>query len=151
MGRHESCAAPRRGAGRRRSCTWRRAVLRGRLGVHSWVQVGQRLCKENAYAMAADGLAAAIAIGEAESLFGDVAHLLVRWESAIAVGVRRSVATLQPDLVHPQAAELLAVREKVLVDAQPAVKIRVELGHPRADTVGVELVVPCPVQRVGEV
>src|SRR4029077_13699051 len=81
-----------------------------------------------------------------ESLFGDVAHLLVRCESAIAVGIRRSVAPLQPDLVHPQASELLAVREKVLVDAQPAVGIRVELGHPRADTVGVELVVPCPVQ-----
>src|SRR5438874_2615339 len=71
--------------------------------------------------------------------------------SAVTVRVRRGVAALQSDLVHAQASELLAVREKTLVDAQPAVGVGVELGHPGADAVRVELIVTSAVQRVGEV
>jgi hypothetical protein len=70
--------------------------------------------------------------------------------SAVTVRIRRSVAALQSDLVHTQATELFAMREEALVDAQPAVGVGVELGHPGPDAVRVELVVPRPVQRVGE-
>src|SRR4051794_25568742 len=59
---------------------------------------------------------------------------------SIAVGVRRGVTSLQPDLVDSTAAELVAVREEALVDAQPAVRLGVEFRHPRADAVRVELV-----------
>src|SRR5215218_11201272 len=72
-------------------------------------------------------------------------------QSAVAVRVRRSVATLESDLVNAQATELIAVREEALIDAQPAVRVCVELGHPGADAVGVELIVPRPVERVGQV
>src|SRR4051794_40012196 len=71
--------------------------------------------------------------------------------SAVTVRVGRGVAALQSDLVHAQATELLAVREESLVDAEPAVGVGVELGHPGAHAVRVELVVPRSVQRVGEV
>src|SRR5215212_8281276 len=72
-------------------------------------------------------------------------------QSAVAVRVRRSVATLESDLVNAQATELVAVREEALIDAKPAVRVCIELGHPGADAVGVELVVPRPVERVGQV
>ena len=71
----------------------------------------------------------------------------------VAVGIRGRVAALQPDLVHPQAPELRAAREELLVEAQPAARgrIGVDLGQPAAHAVRVELVVPRPVQRVGQV
>src|SRR5689334_12407814 len=72
-------------------------------------------------------------------------------DSAVAVRVRRGVATLEPDLVRTQPAEVVAMREEPLVDAQPAVLADVQLRHPGADPVGIELVVPGAVQRVGEV
>src|SRR4029077_14521497 len=48
---------------------------------------------------------------------------------------------------------VVAVREELLVQAQPAARGRggVELGEPAAHAVRVELVVPRPVQRVGQV
>src|SRR6476619_7089602 len=41
--------------------------------------------------------------------------------------------------------------EEPLVNAQPDLGVDVELGHPGADAVGVELLVPRAVERVGEV
>ena len=62
----------------------------------------------------------------------------------VAVGVGGGVAALQPDLVHAQAAEVRAVGEEAVIEAQPAagVRISVDLGQPGAHPVRVELVVP---------
>ena len=55
--------------------------------------------------------------------------------------------------MHAQAAEVRAAGEEAVIDAQPAacVRIGVDLGEPGAHAVRVELVVPRPVQRVGQV
>ena len=54
-----------------------------------------------------------------------------------AVGITRRVTALQPGLVHPQAAEFVAVREEPGVGNQPArVNVGIELGQPCADAVG---------------
>ncbi|EUA10233.1 hypothetical protein I553_3839 [Mycobacterium xenopi 4042] len=54
-----------------------------------------------------------------------------------AVGVAGRITALQPRLVHPQPAELLAVREEAGVGHQTASgDVSVELGHPRADALG---------------
>src|SRR3712207_904672 len=51
--------------------------------------------------------------------------------SAVAVGVRGGVATLQPGLVGTQAAPVVAVREEALVEGEPAARrVGVHLGHP---------------------
>src|SRR5260370_19825430 len=68
-----------------------------------------------------------------------------------AVGVAGGVAALQPDLVRSAAAECVALEEEPLVERDPAALAHVELGHPGAHAVRVELVVPRTVQRVGEV
>src|SRR6202034_193560 len=68
-----------------------------------------------------------------------------------AVGIAGRVAALQPDLVRAAATERVALHEEPLVERDPAAGVRVYLGHPRADAVRVELLVPRPVQRVGEV
>src|SRR6185369_13684629 len=65
-----------------------------------------------------------------------------------AVRVAGRVAALQPGLMHPQPAEVVAVRKERRVGNQPAVGC-IELGHPGADTVGIELVIPRRVQRIG--
>src|SRR5680860_1142444 len=58
---------------------------------------------------------------------------------------------LDTDLGHASAAELVAMREEPLFHAHSATGVDVDLGHPGADAVGVELVVPRAVERVGEV
>src|SRR3954454_10491462 len=58
---------------------------------------------------------------------------------------------MQTELLYPSAAKLVAVRKEPLVHAQAATGVDVELGHPGADAVGMELVVPRTVERVGEV
>src|SRR5262249_40100971 len=68
-----------------------------------------------------------------------------------AVRVAGCVAALEPDLVHPATAEHVAFEEEPLVEADAAALADVELGHPGADAVWEELLVPSPVQRVGEV
>src|SRR5260370_42298052 len=68
-----------------------------------------------------------------------------------AVGVARRVAALEPDLVHATAAERVTFDEEPLVETDSARRGDVELGHPRTDPVGVELLVPRPVERVREV
>src|ERR1019366_9488763 len=62
--------------------------------------------------------------------------------------VRGSVATLQPDLVHPQAPELVAAREEPLVDGQPAAcgRIGLDLGQSwSAGSAG--MVIPLPARH----
>src|SRR5690606_8583708 len=54
--------------------------------------------------------------------------------------VRRGVATREPDLVRPVA--LLQLQQEALVERDAATRQHVELGHPAADAVRVELRVP---------
>src|SRR5205814_2239206 len=68
-----------------------------------------------------------------------------------AVGVARSVPALQPDLVRAAPAEHVALKEEALIKADAAALGDVQLGHPGADAVRVELLDPCTVDRVGEV
>src|SRR4051812_2842695 len=72
--------------------------------------------------------------------------------SAVAVGVRRGVSTLQPHLVRPQAAPVVTGDEEPLVEGHAAGgRIGVDLGHPGAHAGREELVVPGAVERVGQV
>src|SRR6266446_9750946 len=71
--------------------------------------------------------------------------------SRVAVRVAGCIAALEPDLVHPPAPEDVAFEEEPLVEADAAALANVKLGHPRADAIGVELIVPRAIQRVGEV
>jgi hypothetical protein len=58
------------------------------------------------------------------------------------------VAALRPGLMHPQAMEIVAVREEADIrDKTARGDIGVELGHPYADAVGAEHLFPCRVQR----
>jgi len=59
--------------------------------------------------------------------------------SGVAVGIAGRIATLQPDLVDPATAEHLTIEEEPLVEADPAATLDIELGHPGADAVWVEL------------
>src|SRR5687768_9403028 len=82
----------------------------------------------------------------------DGAREPLRRRSAVAVGVRGGVPSLQAYLVRAPSAEVLAVREEALVDAKTAGRgVGVDLRHPGADAVGEELVVPGAVERVGDV
>src|SRR6266508_249653 len=74
------------------------------------------------------------------------------WSARVAVGVAGGVAALQPGLAHPQPAEVLPAGEEARVRGDAAgVQVGVELGRPGADAVGVEDVVPDPVEGVGDV
>src|SRR5215213_5536199 len=53
--------------------------------------------------------------------------------------------------MHTSAAELLPAGEEPLVQAHLTAGADVDLGHPCADAVGMELVVPGAVERVREV
>src|SRR5258707_4584829 len=74
-----------------------------------------------------------------------------RPRSGVAVRVAGCIAALEPDLVHPAAAEYVAFEEEPLVEADAAAIANVKLRHPRADAIAVELIVPRAIQRVGEV
>src|SRR5690606_29860564 len=63
--------------------------------------------------------------------------------------VRRGVATREPDLVRPVA--LLQLQQEALVERDAATRQHVELGHPAADAIRVELRVPRAVERVRDV
>src|ERR1700722_9977703 len=67
----------------------------------------------------------------------------------VAVGGRRCATALQPDLVGAQPPEV--GDEEVLVELEAAVRFDVRFDHPRADSVGIELVVPGSVERIREV
>src|SRR5215216_4848142 len=76
----------------------------------------------------------------------------VAWSAGVAVGVAGGVAGLQPGLVDPQPAEVVAVGEEPRVHGHPTrPRVGVQLGRPGPDAVGVEDVVPDPVERVGDV
>src|SRR5690242_21771356 len=62
--------------------------------------------------------------------------------------IRRRVPAFESHLVRARLAE---VDEEVRVDGEAAVRGGVELHHPAGESVGVELVVPRAVERVGEV
>jgi hypothetical protein len=63
--------------------------------------------------------------------------------AGVAVRVAGRVAALEPGLVHPQAAELVAVREQSAVgDKTSCGDVGVKLGHLRPDAVGVDRFVP---------
>src|SRR5215203_3635801 len=66
----------------------------------------------------------------------------------IAIGIGRSVAALQPDLVRSLVTE---VEEEVRVEGHPAFGVGIELDHPALDAVGIELGVPGHVEGIGEV
>src|SRR5262249_47580753 len=69
-----------------------------------------------------------------------------------AVRVAGRVTALEPDLVHPQPPEVVAVREESGVGRQTACgDIGVELGHPCPDAVWVKDLVPRCVKRVGHI
>src|SRR5215467_16019603 len=67
-----------------------------------------------------------------------------RRSGGVAVRVARSVAALQPDLVRTAPAEHVALEEEALVEADAAALGDIQLGHPVADAVRVELLVPAP-------
>src|SRR6185312_3211070 len=72
--------------------------------------------------------------------------------AGVAVRVAGSVAALQPGLMHPQPTEIVAVwEESDIRDKTARGDIGVELGHPCADAVGVEHLVPCRIQRVRDI
>src|SRR5262245_13914008 len=66
----------------------------------------------------------------------------------IAVGIRRSVAALQPNLMGTQPVEL---QEEFLIQLHPASRIRVNLYHPALYAIRIKLLVPRRIQRVGVV
>src|SRR4029077_5674639 len=72
------------------------------------------------------------------------ASLLVR----VAIGVRRGVASFQAHLVRAQPVEL---DKELFIEFDPTVWVRIDLLHPTLETIGIELLVPRRVERVGEV
>src|SRR5581483_4266221 len=72
-----------------------------------------------------------------------------RSRSREAIGVRRTVAALEPDLMRSMA--LRPVDEEIRVEGDAAAWIHVELHHPAVDAFGVELRIDRAVERVGEI
>src|SRR5687767_5468995 len=68
--------------------------------------------------------------------------------SGVAVRVRRRVATFQPDLV---GAHTVCLEEEPRVQIHAAFGSQIHLGHPTADTLRVELVIPGRIEPVGDV
>ena len=65
--------------------------------------------------------------------------------AGVAVRVAGRVTALEPGLVDPQAAEVVAVREEPGIgDKAARGDVGVELGHPCPDAVGVERRRPTP-------
>src|SRR5690606_6511986 len=67
----------------------------------------------------------------------------------VAERVGRGVAALQAHLVRPKAIGEL--HEEVLVDAEVAIRLGIDLHHPTLDAVGIELRIPGRIQGVGDV
>src|SRR5215469_643595 len=65
-----------------------------------------------------------------------------------AIGIRRSVPAFQPKLVRAEPIEL---DEKPFVQLHAAIWMRVDLYHPAFHSIGIELVVPWRVKRIGEI
>src|SRR4029450_13902572 len=71
--------------------------------------------------------------------------------AGVAVGVAGGFAALEAGLVHPQPAEVVAVREEPGVGGQPALRPGGQLAPPGPDPARVEDVVPDGVQAVGDI
>src|SRR5215467_3085440 len=69
--------------------------------------------------------------------------------SRIAIGIRGTVAALQPDLVRPMSFR--PGHEEFRVERKPAIRVGVELHHPAVETALVELRIDRAVERVGEI
>lgn len=69
-------------------------------------------------------------------------------QSWITEGIGGGVAALQSDLMRPFA---LKSDEEVFIHAQTAVGVSIDLGKPSPHPVGVELLIPGGVQRVGQI
>src|SRR5215831_12653588 len=67
--------------------------------------------------------------------------------SWIAERIRRTVPTLEPDLMRPQLSE---IHKKVPIKGHAASRISIHPHHP-ATHIRVELVIPATVERVGKV
>src|SRR4029453_16508139 len=76
-------------------------------------------------------------------------RFVVPQSSGIAVGIGRTVASLQTHLMRPMA--FWPVDEEALVEFDPAVVSDIEFHHPAIDAVRIELRVDGAVERVGEV
>jgi len=48
-------------------------------------------------------------------------------------------------------AIVVAFQEKVFVKRHAAVGIGIELDHPTADAIGIKLLIPCSIKRVGKI
>src|SRR5262249_46784528 len=66
----------------------------------------------------------------------------------VTIRVRRSVATFQPYLVGTQ---LVKLDKESFIQFHAAVGARVDLHHPTLYSIGIELLVPGGVERVGKV
>src|SRR5215469_4404220 len=69
--------------------------------------------------------------------------------SRIAIGIRRAVTALQPDLMRQ--VPFRPGQEELRIEGKAAVRIGVELHHPAVEPALVELRVDRAVERVGEV
>src|SRR4029453_3172101 len=69
--------------------------------------------------------------------------------SRIAIGIRRTIAALQPDLVR--TVRRRPIDEELLVEGNAAFRLGVQLAHPALHTIRIELLVDDAVERVGEV
>src|SRR6478752_6411867 len=67
----------------------------------------------------------------------------------VAIGVRRAIAALQPDLMRTM--RFWPGDEKPLIERDAALGLGVELDHPAFDPFRIELIVDRPIERVGEI
>src|SRR5262249_55408298 len=66
----------------------------------------------------------------------------------VAIGIGGSVASFQSKLVGAHSVEL---DKKLFVEFHPAAGVGIDLHHPALYAVGIELLIPGRVKRVGEV
>src|SRR5437016_11209423 len=64
------------------------------------------------------------------------------------VGIGGGIAALQAHLVRPHVVEL---QEELRIQLEPAATGRIQLGQPAAHTIRIKLLIPCPVQGIGDV
>src|SRR5260221_13284211 len=69
--------------------------------------------------------------------------------SRVAIGIRRAVASLQPDLVRPMAFR--PIDEEFGIARDVSARVGVELHHPAVDAFRVKLRIDRAVERFGEI
>src|SRR5215813_3465318 len=67
----------------------------------------------------------------------------------IAIGIRRTVAALQANLMR--TLPLWPIDEEFRVEGHAAIRLDVELHHPTIDAFGIELRIDGAVERIGEI